>query len=477
MAENYFRLTSLADGNQISIKAVGSPTAVNLQYRTSLNQTWQTYAIGTLISISTNEWIEFRNDTGTFSSGNESTWEDYYNVTMTKAADASGSIMSLLDYNNMDMAVPEWAFYGLFRFCSTLRNPPELPATSIGYRCYNNMFSESGVIRMPTLPATTLQGACYDSMFRKCPNLVEVSELPATTLTNACYYGMFKECTSLTQVPALPATTLASYCYQAMFEICTSLTQAPELPATTLAEKCYQGMFQSCKSLTTPPELPATNLATGCYDSMFFECSSLTQAPELPATTIAISCYNSMFFKCSSLTTPPALPATTLDTSCYDSMFYECTSLTQAPELPATTLATGCYNCMFFKCSSLTAAPELPATTLAGRCYASMFQNCPKIDRIVWKSTTIPSKTYCGDWLSGTSSSGTFEYTEPTLDVASITRNSSGVPAGWSIILLSPETKLLLKINNASVDSISLLGKKIASLSINGKPVKSSSSV
>lgn len=347
MAENYFRLTSLENGNQISIKAVGSPTAVNLQYRTSIDQTWQAYAIGTLISISTNEWIEFRNDTGTFSSGNESTWEDYYNVTMTKAADASGSIMSLLDYNNMDMAVPGWAFYGLFRYCSTLRNPPELPATSIGYRCYNSMFRDSGVIRMPMLPATTLVDSCYDSMFRKCQNLVEVSELPATTLTNACYYGMFKECTSLTQAPALPATTLA----------------------------------------------------------------------------------------------------------------------------------TGCYREMFNGCTSLTTDPALPATTLANACYSRMFQNCPKIDHIVWKSTTIPSSTYCTDWLNGASASGKFEYTDPTLDVASIQRNTSGVPSGWSISLLSPETKLLLKINNVSVYNIAILGKKIASLSINGKKVKSSSGV
>ena len=104
-----------------------------------------------------------------------------------------------------------------------------------------------------------------------------------------------------------------------------------------------------------------------------------------------------------------------------------------------------------------------------------MFYGCTKIDRIVWKSTTIPSSTYCSDWLNGVSSSGTFEYTDPTLDVASISRDTNGVPAGWSISLLSPETKLLLKINNVSVDNISLLGKKIASLSINGKNVKSSS--
>ena len=102
---------------------------------------------------------------------------------------------------------------------------------------------------------------------------------------------------------------------------------------------------------------------------------------------------------------------------------------------------------------------------------------CPKIDRIVWKSTTIPSSTYCNNWLNGTSASGKFEYTEPTLDVASISRDSNGVPAGWSISLLSQKTKLLLKINNISIDNITILGNKIASLSINGKKVKSSSGV
>ena len=156
-------------------------------------------------------------------------------------------------------------------------------------------------------------------------------------------------------------------------------------------------------------------------------------------------------------------------------MFIGCTSLTTAPQLPATSLVDSCYREMFAECTSLTTAPELPATTLADSCYSSMFEGCSKIDRIVWKSTEIPSSSYCRGWLSGTSASGKFEYTDPTLDVASITRDSNGVPAGWSISLLSQETKLLLKINNASVDNISLVGKKIVSLSINGKKVKSSS--
>ena len=126
-------------------------------------------------------------------------------------------------------------------------------------------------------------------------------------------------------------------------------------------------------------------------------------------------------------------------------------------------------------CTSLTESPALIATNFATYCYAFMFNKCSKIERIIWKSPgVVPTSTYCVNWMLSTPSSGKFEYTDPTLNVASIQRNTSGVPAGWSISLLSQETKLLLKINNASVDNISLLGKKIASLSINGKKVKSS---
>ena len=208
---------------------------------------------------------------------------------------------------------------------------------------------------------------------------------------------------------------------------------------------------------------------------MFQGCTSLTAAPALPATSLARDCYYGMFISCKSLTAAPELPATTLASSCYGEMFMGCTSLTAAPELPATTLADTCYAEMFYGCTNLQTAPELLATTLARDCYSYMFADSPKIDRIVWKSTTIPSSTYCRSWLNGVSASGTFEYTEPTLDVGSISRDASGVPAGWSI--LSPKKKLLLKINNVSIDSIAILGKKIASLSINGKKVKSSPSV
>ena len=201
--------------------------------------------------------------------------------------------------------------------------------------------------------STTLTNYAFYHLFKECTSLTQAPTLPATTLANYCYSEMFYNCTSLTQAPALPATTLVEHCYDNMFYNCTSLTTAPVLPATTLAINCYSGMFNSCTSLTTAPVLPATTLAINCYSGMFAYCSSLVQAPELPATTLAVDCYNSMFTACTSLTTAPALPSTTLVMFCYSSMFSWCSSLVQAPELPATTLEYYCYNYMFQGCSKL----------------------------------------------------------------------------------------------------------------------------
>ena len=146
-----------------------------------------------------------------------------------------------------------------------------------------------------------LPNYAFYQLFKDCTSLVSAPDLPVTTLTEGCYKSMFSGCRSLTQVPALPATTLADSCYYQMFLGCSSLTHAPELPATTLASNCYLGMFSNCSSLTQAPALPATTLAEGCYQSMFGRCSSLTKAPELPATTLVKSCYNQMFRGCSKL--------------------------------------------------------------------------------------------------------------------------------------------------------------------------------
>ena len=178
--------------------------------------------------------------------------------------------------------------------------------------------------------------------------------------------------------------------------------------------------------------LPYTTLAQGCYGSMFENCTSLTTPPtELPATTLADSCYNYMFFN-TSLTTAPELPATTLANSCYNNMFTACTKLTTAPELPATTLANNCYLSMFRSCTSLTTAPELPATTLANNCYYIMFSDCTSLNSITVYADDISATNCTKNWLSGVSSTGTFN----NMGFAPFETNSeSGIPTGWTEVV------------------------------------------
>ena len=199
--------------------------------------------------------------------------------------------------------------------------------------------------------------------------------------------NLFAGCTTLTNIDnmSLPATTLSASCYRAMLSGCTSLTSVVNLvlPATTLAENCYNRMFYGCTSLTTAPELPATTLAENCYDSMFYGCTSLTTAPELSATTLVRRCYYNMFNRCTSLTTPPQLPATALTTGCYYNMFYQNTSLRTSPVLPAPTLVQDCYRQMFY--------------------------NSTKLNTVTCLATSgINTNNSTSNWLSNTSSSGTF---------------------------------------------------------------------
>ena len=200
-------------------------------------------------------------------------------------------------------------------------------------------------------------------------------------------------------------------------------------------ESCFEKLFYNATNIIDASILiiPSTTLASSCYKSMFKGCTGLTSAPTLPATTLASSCYSGMFGGCTSLTTAPALPATTLAYSCYSGMFGGCTSLTSAPELPATTLADSCYISMFNGCNSLTTAPALPATTLAYSCYSGMFGGCTKLNSITVYADDISASSCTKDWLSGVSSTGTFN----NMSFAPFENGASGIPSGWTEVVPS----------------------------------------
>ena len=251
----------------------------HLEYSTDGGQTWVTIVDrGSTPTIKAGSKVLWRGD---LVPSSLSGWEGTGAFSATGNYNAYGNTMSLLFYDN---------YYG-----------KQLNSTEYNYAFLRLFMDDTHILSAPLLPATSLSYRCYRQMFRGCTSLVTAPELPSTTLANSCYESMFYSCTSLTTAPELPATTLADGCYFSMFYGCTSLTTAPELPATTLAYGCYFSMFSGCTSLTTAPELPATTLADSCYVSMFSGCTSLTTAPELPATTLADGCYFSMFYGCTKL--------------------------------------------------------------------------------------------------------------------------------------------------------------------------------
>ena len=260
---DYLCFTSTGDST-VAIQQNGTPnTYANkvIQYKLNDGQ-WQPWDLSA-VSLADGDKMYLKSDDEIPISEAQATYKTFV---MSGSIAASGNIMSLLNFST---SFADYAFYRMFRECTSLTTAPELPASTLSRRCYNEMFIH-------------------------CTSLVQAPELPATTLASECYMFMFQGCTSLTTAPALPANRLSYMCYYNMFKGCTALTQAPALPATTLEEQCYREMFRECTSLVQAPDLPATDLSSYCYASMFYGCTSLTQAPELPATDlwVANNCYD-----------------------------------------------------------------------------------------------------------------------------------------------------------------------------------------
>ena len=222
-------------------------TEKTIMYKINWNTDWATWD-GSELSLNNGDILFLKSeDENTF----HSTEYNHTHFEMTGSIDMDGNIMSLMNYT-LSLHDKNQVFRSLFSNCTALTDiPPILPATTLAYECYINMFNGcTGITRAPILPATKLEGSCYSGMFSGCTSLTQAPELPATTLSGNCYFQMFQRCTSLTQAPELPAITLEHGCYGSMFLGCTSLTIAPELPALTGNSKYwYNRMFMNCSNL------------------------------------------------------------------------------------------------------------------------------------------------------------------------------------------------------------------------------------
>ena len=315
--ENCFCITSLEDGNVITIKIRDDHNGDvplrtwSFSYSTDNGYIWTDITIKT--SASNITITEIDSCKNFLLRGNDNTTLEGLQIMPSKTYNVSGNILSLLDgdYSEIDK-LEDYCFYYLF-YRSNVKDASRLIFPDFTSKnCYDSMFSHSKVSKPPALPATTLTEGCYIYMFYGCKYLEYCPALPATTLAYACYGGMFRGCTLINEAPELPALSCAQYCYSNMFVDCTNLKACPSIAAIHMAPYCYDSMFRNCTSLLTPAALPAQlaraegditgePYAPYCYRRMFQSCTSLTYAPYLPSLYIPDGGYSYMFGGCTSL--------------------------------------------------------------------------------------------------------------------------------------------------------------------------------
>lgn len=224
MIENYFRITSKEDGNEVSLVyflSTGSEHPVNMEYRTSYQLVWQGYVIGSNIQINVDEWVEFRNDSGTLShDGN-----NRYYFAMSKKVVLSGNLWTLLDYTNDSPTTPQYCFNRLFMNQTTIIDAYDL-VTQCG----------------------SMSAHSQESMFYGCTSLVRAPSNDFSSAYTQCYMDMFHGCTSLVKAPRITHIGAYSQWGDGMFYNCTSLEEV-YVRRFFSSSSCIRNMFYGCSSL------------------------------------------------------------------------------------------------------------------------------------------------------------------------------------------------------------------------------------
>ena len=227
-SQEYLTLEALDNNTQFKIHR--NNNAVTANYSLDGGQTWNTLADNVYTpAVNAGDRVMLKGNINPIAS------ENYLesgvgNITATGRFNAMGNPNSLISGDSFTAITSygskRYALGELFRE-STIVSAYNLslPTQGLTEKCYRAMFyySTTLVTAPSVLPALTTTTYSYNGMFNGCSSLVNPPEIKATTMGQSCCWSMFRDCISLETAPELLAANLNSYCYGQMFSGCTSL--------------------------------------------------------------------------------------------------------------------------------------------------------------------------------------------------------------------------------------------------------------
>ena len=163
------------DGSTVTLTKYGSPTG---SFQTSRNggRTWTDYTIGTSITLNNGGEVSFRAKYDRTIGQRD---DEYFRFNMTGKIEAWHNVRSMHrtnDFATYNTIMSAYAYYGMFRNCTSLTKAPILPDTLLNQDEYTYMFSGcTSLVKAPELRVTGLTAYCFSSMFSGCSSLKEVS--------------------------------------------------------------------------------------------------------------------------------------------------------------------------------------------------------------------------------------------------------------------------------------------------------------
>lgn len=245
-APNYLCFEAIEAGNVIFEAPNGFYTGwsePNLEYSFD-KSSWTTLHINETVNLSANDKIYFRGDNSNgwcYAKGPNWTVSTFYINCLhyTGRYNISGNIMTLIDKSGKTTTIPNTGCFCNI-FCTELTSiganngkivnaaKLSLPATTLTYNCYRNMFNGNQVMTYPPaiLPAMTMAKQCYANMFLRCTALLESPILPATALSNECYRDMFNSCSSLRKITCYATRGIGSGTSKGTDNWCYGITRS-----------------------------------------------------------------------------------------------------------------------------------------------------------------------------------------------------------------------------------------------------------